>query len=342
MVNELEQSNEAEVDEELEQHEEAPPIILSKDADALIQRLLRTDLRDAAEKLGVMEARYLVDSYWAVQKVRVAMGNQATTLKKSEEPIYLVRYLNEQLEKGEEMIRIVLDRYTDRFDVGRWMKGITGIGPVISAGLLAHIDISVCPTAGHVWSFAGLNPEQKWEKGQKRPWNATLKTLCFKIGESFVKVQNLDSDYYGKIYARMKQEYIKRNEAGMYAARCAEILSVKNFGVNTDAILWYSGRLRPQDAQVIRDMAPGARLGAAKKLAGEPGSGVAMFPPAHIHAMARRYAVKMFLSHLHHVWYKVHFKTEPPKPFALEHLGHVHFIPPPVGVKKRGRKKVAA
>src|SRR5258708_8365225 len=54
-----------------------------------------------------------------------------------------------------------------------------------------------------------------------------------------------------------------------------------------------------------------------------------MLRPAHIHARARRYAVRMFLSHLHQVWYEIEYGRPAPRPYAVEHLGHVHVIKPP-------------
>ena len=52
-------------------------------------------------------------------------------------------------------------------------------------------------------------------------------------------------------------------------------------------------------------------------------------PPAHIQQRAERYAVKIFLSHLHEFWYEQHYGEKPPKPFAIEILGHAHQIPRP-------------
>lgn len=49
-------------------------------------------------------------------------------------------------------------------------------------------------------------------------------------------------------------------------------------------------------------------------------------PPGQIDARARRWAVKIFLSHLHAEWYRREFNTEPPKPFAIAILGHAHMI----------------
>ena len=54
-----------------------------------------------------------------------------------------------------------------------------------------------------------------------------------------------------------------------------------------------------------------------------------MLPPGHLDAMARRYAVKMFLSHWHHVYYEMHHGTPPPKPFVIEHMWHTEYVKPP-------------
>jgi hypothetical protein len=196
----------------------------------------------------------------------------------------------------ENQIKRALDAYSGADAVGQWARSITGIGPVIAAGLLANIDISKAPTVGHIWRFAGLDPTVKWEKGQKRPWNASLKRLCFLIGESFVKVHNLESDTYGKVYSARKALEIERNEAGKYADQAAAALAAKNFRKDTEARKAYEG----------------GRL-----------------PPARIHRRAARYATKLFLSGLHEVWYFNHFQTLPPKPYVISHLGHAHYIEPP-------------
>lgn len=261
-----------------------------------IVRLTR-DLKNAAVTLSPAEARYLVDAYYSIQEYRKASGNQVTALSKSGEPCSVIAWLNEQMATLEGQIKRALDAWTDGQPMGRWAKSIMGIGPVIAAGLLAHIDITKAPTAGHIWRFAGLDPTATWDKGQKRPWNADLKVLCWKIGQSFVKVSNNPKDIYGKLFQQRKAFEQAQNEAGMYAAQAARILDTKRIGKDTDAYKWYSqGKL----------------------------------PPAHIQARAERYAVKMFLSHWHAVAYRQHFGVEPPKPFAIAILGHAHEIEPPM------------
>lgn len=257
---------------------------------------LSKDLKQASKTLSKQEVRYLVDTYYQIQEFRKATGNQIGSMKESEEPTELITWLFDNLKLLENQIKNALDVYTKNHPVGQWLQGITGIGPVISAGLLAHIDIEKAPTAGHIWSFAGLDPTKKWEKGQLRPWNAKLKVLCWKIGQSFVKVSNNPKDVYGKLYKERKEYEIARNEAGEYRQQAEHILKTKNIGKDTDAYKHYSqGKL----------------------------------PPAHIQQRAERYAVKIFISHLHSYWYETHFGTEPPKPFAIAILGHAHEIPRP-------------
>lgn len=260
-----------------------------------LQRLSR-DLKEAARTLSPNEARYLVDSYYQIQEYRKASDNQVRAMSESTEPHQVLTWLASNSEVLENQIRRALDAWSDEQAAGKWAKSITGIGPVISAGLLAHIDITKAPTVGHIWRFAGLDPTLKWEKGQKRPFNASLKVLCWKIGESFVKVSNHKADFYGKFYQRRKELETERNEAGQFAEQAAAKLEKFKIGKTTDAYAAYS---------------------------------IGKLPPAHIHSRAKRYAVKLFLAHYHHVAYRCHFGVDPPKPYVISILGHADYIAPP-------------
>lgn len=257
---------------------------------------LTKDLASAATTLSRGEARFLVDAYYMMQDQRIRSDAQVRALTATEEPHSILGWLAEQSENLENQVKRALDKYSMSTELGRWTRSICGIGPVITAGLMAHIDISKAPTVGHIWSFAGIEPTSKWEKGKKRPWNAELKTLCYKIGESFVKVQSNDSDLYGQIYAARKKQEVERNEAGANAEQAARVLAEKKIGKDTDAYAAYStGKL----------------------------------PPAHIHARARRYAVKLFLAHYHEAAYRFELGREAPNPYPIAILGHAHRIPAP-------------
>lgn len=257
-----------------------------------VQRLTK-DLKQAAKTLSADEARYLVDAYYQLQGDRIRSDNQVRSLQESEEPHATIAWLAGNAGLLERNIKSALDAYGDAHDVGVWSKTIVGIGPVISAGLIAHIDITKAPTAGHIWRFAGLDPTVSWEKKTKRPWNASLKTLCWKIGESFVKVSGHEEDVYGKLYLQRKASEIARNDAGALADQAATKLEKFKIGKSTEARKFYeAGRL----------------------------------PPAHIHARAKRWAVKLFLAHWQAVAYRAHFGTDAPKPYVISHLQHAHEI----------------
>ena len=337
-----------------------------------IQRLTR-DLRDAAITLSDTEARFLTDAYYTIQEDRKRSGNQILAMEN--EPHSLLQWFFDQNATLEAQLKGALDKYSSSKPIGQWMKSQYGIGPVIAAGLMAHIDIKKAPTAGHIWSFAGLDDEAMWlgskkagdaikafvkEKDKidaeklvaiargldgspkwlcrravraasgvelpfkgldhmtdekyvevflgsnevtvkdvisalsKRPWNASLKTLCWHIGQSFMKFSNRDDCFYGKLYRQQKMKYVAKNENGDYADQAAKLLP--KFDKATEAY----GHLK------------GGKL-----------------PPAQIDARARRWVVKIFLAHVHDIWWELDTGTPPPSPYPIKHLGHVHVIEPP-------------
>ncbi len=252
------------------------------------------DLRKAAETLSPKEARYLVDAYYIAQDARKRTANQARGM--SDEPTILIEWLADQNLVLEVQVKAALQRYSENHPRGEWPLSVFGIGPVITAGLLAHIDMDRCPTVGHLWSFAGLDPERKWEKGKKRPYNAALKTLCWHIGQCFMRFSKNEKDYYGHLYQERKVQEIRRNEAGEFANQAAKILKEKRFDKKTDAYKAYI---------------------------------IGKLPPAHVDARARRWVVKIFLSHVHAVWFQIEFGRPAPEPYALAITGHAHLITPP-------------
>lgn len=266
----------------------------------------------------------------------------------------------------EERNKNIMDIYTSiPTNVGAvWAKSICGIGPVLSAGFVVNIDIRKAPTCSPILSYFGQNPNLKWvtnetkiealikstleehnqtkinefivemvcaklnrksnqsknfllrltaEKGEKfkyeslerismddlvkaiklPPFNLDMKTLCWKLGESFVKVSGNKNDFYGQIYKQRREYENIKNEAGEYAPIAEEKLRNFDIGKNTDAYKAYSkGKL----------------------------------PAQHLFSRSKRYAVKIFISHLHAVMYWHHYKMLPPAPYAMGILGHSDLI----------------
>lgn len=285
---------------------------------------LNKDLRDSAALLGKKEARYLVDLYYTIQDQRKRAASQRLAGK--EEPQALTDWLFEQFRVLENDVKRSLTVYSVSAAPGQWAQSIHGIGPVIAAGLLAHIDVNpwrcnepemrggkrkTCSekephpngkckrepvhTAGGVWRFAGLDPTSKWVKKTRRPWNAELKRLAWIIGDSFCKQRNSPKDVYGKLYEQRKVQEVMKNQRGDFADQAAASLKERTI----------------RDADLKKKLESG------------------QLPDGRIELRARRYAVKLFLAHYHHVAYETEFGQIPPKPYALTHLGHAHYIAPP-------------
>ncbi len=282
------------------------------------------------------QALSLVGMYYSAQKLRVGAGNRISAHERSVDVLSdsnLVRLLKADLEKIEKQAARGLKAFAESQLLGRWALSQVGVGPVIAAGLLAHIDLKtcacpvyrgmraqdrpphVCPgvvTAGAVWRFAGLDPTMTWEKGEKRPYNAKLKRLCWILGECFKKTCNNEKAFYGRLYRERKKLEVQRNEAGDFRALALERLALANRN---------RYRISPEQREIW-------------------GSG--KLQAVGLDRRAARYAVKIFLSHLHQVGREILF-GECVKPWVLVHgQGHAHFIAPPnwplveVEKKKRG------
>lgn len=253
---------------------------------------LDKDLTSKIKTLTKDEVRYIVDYYYMIQENRKRNSNQITAFSKDNEPHELFEFLNNQTMVLENQIKRSMDHWTDSYIVAKILKEkVYGIGPIITAGLVAHIDIKKAKTAGAIWRYAGLDPTSKWEKGQKRPWNASLKTLCWKIGQSFMKFSGKEECFYGKLYKSQKEHLVKKNLEGGFKELADSVVSSKNFR-NKEVLAKYK-------------------------------SGI--LPDGHVDAMARRWVVKLFLSNLHELWCKVD-GIDCPKPYVMAHLGHAHHI----------------
>lgn len=127
------------------------------------------------------------------------------------------------------------------------------------------------------------------------PYNRSLKTLCWKVGCSFQKQCNNEKSLYGRLYQERKAQETLNNENGLYAKEATRYLQKKNFGKDMKE-LYESGKLSA----------------------------------GHIDARARRFAIKVFITHLFEAMYIAENKTKPPVIYAIAHLDHVDYIEPEV------------
>ena len=315
-----------------------------------MQRITK-DIKDASRILTPREARYLVDTYYAMQRQRIRTTNQQAAMTRLGEPHSVISWFASQNTSLEHQVARALAAFAAASPVCQWAMTIRGIGPIVSAGLAAHIDITKAPTVGHIWRFAGLDPTVKWQKAEKvratlsslnyvqtadpnepvdedvialacaeygrsqdtiiaymegsmtldalskaiarSPFNQGLKTLCWKIGESFLKVKNHEEDVYGHIMDQRYELEKANNEIGMYAGQAVAML--KRSPGHKQKKIYKEGKL----------------------------------PPGHLLQRSKRYAVKFFLAHWHHVRWEIEFGEAPPKPWIFTQPEHTHYLGPP-------------
>lgn len=118
----------------------------------------------------------------------------------------------------------------------------------------------------------------------KPPYNTTLSQLCWIIGDSFIKRSGNEASLYGRIYRERKAYETERNNRGCYAEQAQMQLDSVKYGKDTITYKALSqGKL--SDGQ--------------------------------INDRARRYAVKLFISHLYEAMYLDYYKEQPPIYYTL-------------------------
>ena len=232
--------------------------LISESRSELITKIIKTvtlKQKDIAE---------MVELYYDAQDLRIAHANKDRT----EPPSELVEWLEFWMKAGESVIHGKLKQWVEGEDSppeAKWAYNQVGIGPVIASGLSAHIDLVKADTISAVWKFAGQAPGfDRRQKGTKIPYNARLKTLCWKISESFVKVSGKKDAFYGQLYLQFKAQEIQRNDGGLYQEAAKRELEKKKF--------------KAEDSVTKKRLLAG------------------MLSDAHLHARAKRRTVKIFLS----------------------------------------------
>jgi hypothetical protein len=124
---------------------------------------LTRDLKKATSTLSPREARYLVDMFYAIQKLRISSGNQVRAMTGSKEPHEVISWFSGNAAVLEKQIERALGAFAMTHKVGEWcMEKVFGLGPVMTAGLIAFIDIEKANVPGKIYGFAGLNPKAVW------------------------------------------------------------------------------------------------------------------------------------------------------------------------------------
>jgi len=239
-----------------------------------------------------------------------------------------------------------MEIYADQSVAGRWAVANPGVGPLISASLLAYINLNKCgDNPQKLWRYAGLDPTSSWATyAEIDPKIAASKLLYGKnISKKHIKWL---CKYFNKKYEIIiaKAKIYGHDEITWRSLRSA--LAVKPWNSDLKVVCYYLGKqikyrnklpnflygelyrkrkdyeyqqnaiLAYEDRalEIYRqtpwiDTSPESVCNTYKS---------GMLPGFHIDLRARKWVTKIFLVHFHQVAYFDKYNVMPKKPYILE------------------------
>lgn len=299
----------------------------------------RKNVLAAAPDMTKREARFMVEDFLRWKSLYMAHREHQRLLKKEHLPTDCTNFMVNTILRTRKFYREFLGLWAQNFPAARWALKINGVGGFIAGGLAAFIDVEKTKGVQSIWKYAGqtpksrtptikriyamayeaekqfgpdisedhvrfiakslaLNPESvlKFSKKHgeitwknligacKHPtYNPTLKQICIALGNTFINKPSFYQDLYRYRYHWEKD----KNDTGSYSKRAKEALGMFDYKHTTLAYKAYTK---------------------------------GMLPDGHIRAQAKRWAVKVFLSHYYVVDYYSHYGELPPDPYGLDVL----------------------
>lgn len=341
-------------------------------ADLIAMTRLTKDQMKAAALLKKGEVRYLVDMYYNMQKQRIRASGQirSGTIKEDdvvvEEPNELITWMFQMYSKLEGDMKTALGKYAESTTPGKWALSIMGIGPVIAAGLLAHIDPTIAETSGDVWRYAGYDASIEWLGAER-----ARKVVHARVGTTAALIQYPDLEWLCTETSRKIDNWARPRldpktgelkyliDPTTHTARTNEIIatlskrpwnaSLKRLGYligqsfvkssnrenSVYGPLYKKRKLYEMEKNAAFDYRDQAEKALRTKNFGLETDArkfyeMGLLPPAHIQRRVERWTVKMFLSHYFQVAYEAQHLREMPKPWILasDPERHTHYVPP--------------
>lgn len=232
--------------------------------------------------------------YRAWQKMRVSVSNQVSAIQRRElvtgdEADEFRREWVKPLKRQEDRIVREAAKALKGMPIWEsWLSKVHGIGPVLGVQLVALIQpIADFPNVAKLWSYAG-----------------------YAVADDGRAVRHVAGQQ-----SRWNPEL---KLLGFQAGDCF----IKLGGAYRELYDRYKARdkARHPEQQPLLDDKDKAKLG-------RNGQAIMLYTDMHLHNRARRYAVKIFLSHLWQVWRELQ-GLPVPGPYPVEVLGHTTVLSP--------------
>ncbi len=178
----------------------------------IIYELYRREPEAFRETKEDMKLVSLYAGYKNMQGNKVALSNCCWALQDEE-----LDEINKQMKKTEKLLLDKAMKEVDKFSIyTEFLKDIKGVGPSISAGLIAYTgDIGKFSNVSKLWKYFGYDVRDgqapKKTKGQPSNWHHKARCLCYLISDMFIKHR---TPIYRDIYDKEKERQIVRHKNG--------------------------------------------------------------------------------------------------------------------------------
>lgn len=143
------------------------------------------------------------------QRHRIQMGNRIAAVEsgRSTVDIETIQRYMDRFQSMEDEVTAEIALAVKEHPMWEWFERVKGIGPSLAGCLLAHVDIERATSISALWKYAGQGvtdgQSDRRTKGEKLPYNADLKRICYLIGTSFLK----SGSPYRREYDEAKEFY---------------------------------------------------------------------------------------------------------------------------------------
>ena len=267
------------------------PVNIFEDADGWLTVIPYTDvLAGKLKDISPTSPEYLTilsRTFSAIQRQRIEAGNRIAMNVRDqrlteEEAALLNAHLKVGLHAIEKHVKRDMAQALEPIPIYQeWFSKIRGVGPILAGAVIGEIaDIERFDHISNLWSWAGVGIHNgvadRRRAGEKSHWNRTMKSVCWKIGKSFIKL----GGYFRPSYDQFKLEEIVKNKPWAAPLESSELAGHR---------LW----LPTGDGMILtKDVVPG--IVKAAKSAGNSTISICR-TDGHVDNRASRRNVKLFL-----------------------------------------------
>jgi len=333
-------------------------------------------LIEEVKNMTLQEAGKLVDLHHNLQDNRIKVGGAQRSVQQGYDEtlgwainLFTRMYAIDKVR--EDQIAQALGIFAQQHEMGRWAMGICGIADIMSAGLLAHINMDLAKTPGHIYAYGGIAPGIRWIGSEKSksilksedvPSKSNAKVDTEKAMRVLAKGSEMSGVKLANLVGRAEAQDKDKNKLGYYTGSSLyKSLSRRPWNAEFKVLCWKIGEsfgmvknndkavygkilLQRKAEEILKNQngAFAAQAAAIMDASPEHKQGKEFYSkgilsPAHIDSRAKRFTTKIFLSHWWEKAYEVKNGCKPPfQPYPIDHLGHVHKIEAPNNVTGLG------